>query len=259
MTFSGHPDSAGGALTGAIAAAFDWWREAGVDLDFADAARDWLEAPAPAATALPEASTPQSPGSPPPPAPVIELPKIGGEPATWPNALDQFAEWWLSEPSLDSGQVAGRVAPRGKAGAAIMVLVDHPEAEDSQILLSGPQGRLIESILGALGITPDEAYFAALLPRHMPLPDWPALEASGLGDLARHHLALAAPRRVISFGPHVSSLLGHDPAKSAEPFRQFYHVGANIPALAAPGLTTLMARPRGKAGLWRSLLEWQPG
>lgn len=139
----------------------------------------------------------------------------------------------------------------------MMVLVDQPEETDSQSLLSAEQGRLVTAILKALGIDPDQAYYASLLPRHTPMADWAALGEAGLGDLAQHHITLAAPKRLISFGPHVSSLLGHDRTKSAEPFRQFYHVGPSIPALAAPGLTTLLARPRGKAVLWQALLDWQ--
>lgn len=138
-----------------------------------------------------------------------------------------------------------------------MVLVDQPEPGDSQVLLAGEQGRMVNSILAALGIDPEQAYFASLLPRHTPMADWAALGEAGLGELALHHVGLAAPQRLISFGPHVSSLLGHDRTKSTEPFQQFYHVGANMPALAAPGLTTLMARPRGKAVLWQALLDWQ--
>jgi uracil-DNA glycosylase len=103
----------------------------------------------------------------------------------------------------------------------------------------------------------DLAYIASALPRHMPLPDWAALRAAKLDELLLHHIALAAPKRLIVFGPHVSSLLGHDPANSADPARHFYHVGAQIPALAAPGLESLMARPRGKAALWKALLDWQ--
>ncbi len=252
MTFSGQNPSIATDLSAAIAAALDWWREAGVDLDYDDAARDWLAGTAPAATAEP---TPQplvmAAKPPPPPAP-----KIGGDPGTWPADHAAFVQWWLSEPLLDNGQVFARIAPRGPCKAPIMVLVDHPEAGDSDRLLAGEEGRLLDAILRAIGIEPQAAYVASLLPRHMPLPDWDALAASGLGDLALHHVALAAPQRLITFGKHVSSLLGNDPAKSADPARHFYQVGAGVPALAAPALATLMARPRGKAGLWRALLEW---
>lgn len=239
-----------------IAAAIDWWREAGVDCDFDDAARDWLAGREPAATDLPQAAA-ATPAFAPPVPPPVEVPRIGGDPALWPQDLATFGEWWLAEPSLDGGQVHARVPPRGAKGADLMVLVDHPEAGDSQSLLSGEQGRLLSAILAALGLPPERIYLASALPRHMPLPDWAALRAAQLDELLLHHIGLAAPRRLIVFGPHVSSLLGHDPANSADPARQFYHVGAQIPALAAPGLDSLMARPRGKAALWRALLDWQ--
>ena len=236
-----------------IAAALDWWREAGVDHDYDPEPRDWLAPVAPAVTETPPpAPTAFTPPAPAPPAPKVDIERTG-----WPQDLAAFATWWVSEPTLDGGQISGRVAPRGPSGAAMMVLVDQPEEADSQSLLSAEQGRLVRAILAALQIDPEQTYFASLLPRHTPMADWAALGEAGLGEVALHHIALAAPKRLISFGPHVSSLLGHDRTKSAEPFQQFYHVGASIPALAAPGLTTLMARPRGKAVLWQALLEWQ--
>jgi len=235
-----------------IAAALQWWRDAGLEHDFADEPSDWLARPAPAVTEAPP---------PPPPVQVKVAPKplirLGGERESWPQDLAAFTAWWLAEPSLDNGQIAGRIAPRGPAEAALMVLVEHPESVDGERLLSGPQGRLLDGILSALGLAGEQVYIASLLPRHMPMPDWAALAEAGLGDLALHHLALAAPKRLISFGANVSSLLGHNPAKTAETLPQTYQVGAHVPALAAPGLDTLMARPRGKARLWQALLDWQ--
>lgn len=237
-------------------AALDWWREAGLDQDFLDSAQNWLhrdepeEAPTVAAAAQ-ERRTVAAPA----PAP---RPRIGGDSAGWPQDLEAFRAWWLTEPALDAGQVAGRVASRGPAGAELMVMVDQPDAEDRDTLLSGARGRLLEGILAALGLEPERVHVASLLPRHTPMPDWPALVEAAIGDLALHQVALAAPRRLIAFGPHVSSLLGHIPANSPLPLPQSFTVGAGIPALAAPGLETLLARPKGKAGLWQALLEWQP-
>lgn len=246
----------------AIAAAIAWWRDAGVDHDFADEARKWL-APQPSdvtesldsarASAAPDVYTPP----PPPPAPPRE--RLGGARESWPNGFEQFCEWWQSEPSLDSGQVAGRVPPRGSPRSEVMVLVDHPEAQDHDVLLSGPQGKLIQAILGALGIASEQTYLAAALPRHMPMPDWPALAEAGLGEVLAHHVALAQPRRVLVFGAHVSSLLGHDPAKTSGFLPNLGHEGANMPILVAPELSALAARPRGKARLWQALLDWQAG
>ena len=219
---------------------------------FADEAASWLAAPETKAEAAPPAYT-----LPPPPAP-LPRPLIGGDPALWPQDLAGFQAWWLTEPALDSGQLEGRVGPRGSAGAALMVLVDAPEPEDRELLLSGPRGKLLGAILAAIGTEPDQTYFASVLPRHMPHPDWDDLAQTGLSELTRHHVALAAPQRLICFGRHVSSLLGHDPAKSADIFTQITHSNGTVSALMAPGLEDLMGRPRVKARLWQALLDWQP-
>ena len=248
MSFSG-PSAASDAT--AIAAALQWWREAGVEHSYADDAACWLAAPEVKSAASPAAYVPPQPPAPPPRA------LIGGDPALWPQHLSTFQSWWLSEPALDAGQVEGRIGPRGDAGAAMMVLVDHPEAEDRERLLSGPLGKLLGAILAAIGIAPEQAYFASALPRHMPHPDWQDLVETGLAELTRHHIALAAPQRLIAFGSHVSSLLGHDPAKSADSFTQITHSHGVVSALMAPGLEDLMGRPRVKARLWQALLAWQ--
>lgn len=255
MTFSPQPPLSQPSLGDQIAAALDWWRDAGVDLDFEDTARDWLAGKAPAVTAAPEPQARSYTPPPPPPAPPAE--RIGGDSTGWPATFAAFAPWWLSEPSLDGGQVFGRIAPRGPQDAELMVLVEQPESVDADSLLSGEQGKLLARILAAIEIDPAQVYFASVLPRAMPLPDWPALANAGLGELTRHHAALARPNRILSFGSHASSLLGHSPAKTNDPATQFYHVGGDIPALAARSLDQLLARPKGKASLWRDLLDWQ--
>ena len=252
MTFSGPNQRTSAPDAAALAAALQWWREAGVDYSFADSAASWLSVPeaqeksAPAAYTLPQ----------PPPPPPRAL--AAGAAARWPADLASFQTWWLTEPTLDAGQVAGRIAPRGATGAKLMVLIDHPEAEDQERLLSGPLGNLLGAMLAALEVPPDQAYFASVLPRHMPHPDWADLAETGLRELTRHHLALVAPQRLICFGRHVSALLGHDPAKNAESFAQITHGHGAVSALMAPGLEDLMGRPRVKARLWQALLAW-PG
>ncbi len=238
----------------AIAAVLDWWREAGVDHAFTDDPRIWLSDPA-----APELQPGERPAPPPPPAPrPAPTPVIQplGALDRLPASLPEFQDWWLTEPSLDGGHVAGRIAPRGVAGAALMVLVDHPEGEDRDVLLSGPQGRLLQAMFVAMGITAEDAYLAACLPRHMPLPDWAGLDAAGLGQIVRHHIALVRPQRLLVFGRHISPLLGHDPTKSAEPLREFAHEGVTTPLLIAPALASLAGRPRSKAGLWQAWLDW---
>lgn len=236
-------------ITAQIAGALDWWRDAGIDCDFTDDPRDWL-----AKETTPEEAlfTPPTTSAKP------ETPRIliGGPRESWPRDLEAFRAWWLSEPSLDHGQVSRRVPPRGTAGAQVMVLVAEPEDGDSDILLSGREGQLLSAILGALGISAEQAYVASALTRPTPLPDWSQLAAEGLGEVLRHHVGLVAPSRLLVLGNGVSSLLGHDPANKTTNLPLINHEGRTLPLLAAMDLAALLARPRAKAGLWQRLLEW---
>ena len=141
-----------------------------------------------------------------------------------------------------------------------MLLVEHPEQQDSDRLLSGPQGKLLSAMLKAMGIADEAVYFASALPRHTQMPDWAALQRGGLGAVLVHHIDLVAPKRLITFGRSVAALIsspiGHDPAKTAETSPQFNHEGTSVPLLAASGLDMLLGKPQGKARFWGRWLEW---
>ncbi len=239
-----------------IAAVLDWWRGAGVDAVFADEAKGWLAevveqtestAPSPPKTA-------QKPAPPPP-----ELPKIGGPLQHWPRDLAAFRNWWLAESSLDEGGLAPRIAPSGEADAELMVLVAMPEVDDRDRLLSGVGGALVESLLAAAGLAPEQVYRAAVLPRHTPLADWSALASQGLGDLLAHHVMLARPKRLLVLGRNILPLCGHDPAQGAQKLRCFNHEGGRVPALAEAGLERLLGNWQLRARLWKRWLDWTDG
>ena len=240
------------SLAEQLAAAQDWWREAGVDCAFADATTGWLKepmdepAPAPVQAPIPE---PLAPAAPP-------APKIGGDRENWPQTLEAFAEWWLTHPSLDTGGGRPRLAPRGAKGAKLMVLVPEPEPEDAEMLLSGPRGRLLASFLKAAGINESETYVAAALPRHTPAADWQGIVAQGFGAVTLHHLALARPQRLLAFGRDILPLLGHNPAQSPAALREINHHEGIIPVLAERSLDFLLARPAARSGFWQRWLDW---
>lgn len=244
------------ALTTAnrLQAAQDWWREAGVDLAFHDRPQRWLASDEPAAVAPREGHDLGSA-----PAPATPPPGIGGDRAAWPADLASFSSWWLDEPSLDAGGPFPRVAPRGEAGAAVMMLVPMPEQADSATLLSGVHGRLLASFAEAAGLDPASVYLAAGLPRHTPVPDWAQLRAAGLGEVLLHHLALVAPQRLIVFGSGILPLLGHDPAQAAPAVSELSIQGAQLPLLAAYAPERLLANARQRAALWRRWLDWTRG
>lgn len=233
-----------------LAGALDWWREAGVDVTFANEAHIWIS-PRTQAEDQPAAALDEALAAAPEPNRLI-----GGDRASWPQEHRAFADWWLAEPSLDPGPTDERVAPRGPMGAELLLLVEHPEREDRDRLLSGPEGALLDAFLRAAGIAHDAAYFASVLPRCTPLPDWAALKREGLGALVAHHLALARPKRVILFGATISSLLDHDPTQSDQILRILNHENQTVPVLVAPGLGSMLARPARKAALWGRWLDW---
>lgn len=246
--------------TAQLEAATAWWREAGVDCDFVEAPRDWLAAnakPAPIKITG-DASAPPSSRAAPPPPPAQPVYRIGGsDRSRWPATLADFADWWLTEPSLDPIPGAARVLPAGPHGAALMVLVGQPEADDRDTLLAGAQGRLLDAMLTAFGLSRAETYLASMLPRHTPVADWAGLAAAGLADVIAHHVALVAPQRLLVFGRGgISALVGHDPAQGAPPLSKFNHEGGSVPLSIAPALETLLERPALKAGLWTRWLEW---
>lgn len=248
-TMDSRPDL---SLAEQLAAAQEWWRDAGVDLAFVDAPQAWLSAPA----EEPPSAAPVLPVAKPPPPPE---PMIGGDPASWPQDLGSFAQWWLEEPTLDRGGTFPRVPPRGPQGARLAIIVPMPEEADTATLLSGPQGRMLAAMADALGIASEEVYFAAALPRHMPLPDWDSMGRSGLGKVLRHHLALAAPKRLLVLGRDILPLLQNDPAQSAPAANEIAIQADAFPVLASYQPARLLQRAQWRAGLWRRLLDWMDG
>lgn len=161
----------------------------------------------------------------------------------------------MSEPTLADGSVARRIAPRGVAGAELMIVVPEPEREDEAMLLSGPQGKLLEAMLKAFGLNADQVYFASALPRYLPGADWTAMAASGIGEVLARHVALVAPERLMVFGASVLPLLSHDPPQVPADLRIFNHDSVNVPMLACRSLAALLEQPRWKARIWQAWLE----
>lgn len=244
-----------------LAAAFDWWREAGVDCDFAEDATDWLSppedetaepSPRPAATPAAVARRPLAPQAEP-------TPKIDADRSAWPTELAAFREWWLVSDTLDRGGTFPRVAPLGPSRPALMIVVNQPEQEDSDRLLSGPEGALLHGFLRAAGVAPDAVYLASLLPRHDPAPDWPAIRAAGLGELLIHHIGLVIPERIVFLGRNIPPLLGHDMTQGPAILRGFNQQGRSIPAMGAGGLADMLRSAKRRERFWRCWVDWTYG
>ncbi|MBV7260042.1 hypothetical protein [Erythrobacter crassostreae] len=249
-----------------LAAAMEWWRDAGVDMDFTDDATVWLsdeDAAAPPANAptghangSDSKPTQHSEKAPEQIPDVARVDLIGDSP---PATLAEFHTFWLEASGLDAIGPRGRIAPRGTAGAETMVLVCDPEERDRDTLLSGQQGELLGRMFAAMGIAEDTAYFASALPRHTPMADTAAIAKGGMDAVTALHIQLVAPKRVIALGTNILPFLGHDRTQDFTSLREINHRSVNTPLLISEGLDAMMSMPRLKARFWRRWIEWSAG
>ncbi|WP_264424246.1 uracil-DNA glycosylase family protein [Novosphingobium sp. KCTC 2891] len=234
-----------------MGAALDWWRDAGVDCAFVDDPQDWLAASRPVVPPTPAQRKAMAEAE-----VVAAIPPIGADRAGWPSELAGFAAWWMAEPSLAPAG-ARRVPPAGPAEAELMVLVAMPEEEDSERLLSGRGGKMLDAMLAAMDLSRDRTYLTSVLPARIAVPDWADLASRRLGDVLAHHVALAQPRRLLVFGRSlVSTLLDNDSTHKRSDLRAFNHDGGSVPAISTYDLEALLAKPAFKASLWNRWLEW---
>ena len=229
--------------------ALEWWALAGVDADFSAEPHDWL-APAEPAPVRPVApprgkhertALDRALGS----GEATFSTAFGGPRDAWPARLDEFADFWTSEPSLGIG-AGRRIPPRGPANAQVMVFVAMPEEGDTDTLLGGREGRLLDAFLAATDCA-DDAYVASLLPCRSVSPDWTAFAENGGTSFARHHVLLAKPERLIVFGKAMTSALGLTPGDDTLD---------GVPVLIVPRLDRLLRQPRQRKALWDRWLDW---
>lgn len=246
-----------------LAAAMEWWREAGVDCDFTDDATVWLQTTPPADGNMAQAEEAQRAKS-----KLLErepeaaaskaaaTPRVNFFADNKPQTLEDFREFWLTAPGLDAIGPRGRVPPRGAKEADLMVLVVDPEESDRDTLLSGRHGALLDRILKATGASSGSVYFASALPRHTPMADTATLAMGGLDTVLEHHIALAAPRRILAFGAQLTPFIAENHSDTQTSLRSINYKAALPPVLAGEGLDSLIETPPLKARFWRRWMEW---
>lgn len=226
----------------AAASAAEWWRDAGVDMLVDETPRDWTAAPAVARRAAT--------------APAVAEPVAVALPAT----LAAFIDWRTGPDAPEAGWPGTPLAAAGDPQSAIMVLVDMPDREDGEAgtLLSGAAGRLFDRMLAAIGRTRSDIYLASLCTAR-PIAGRLSLESEArLTEIARHHVALAAPRRLLLLGNAPSrALSGADVARGRGGLHSInlaigqYSVTVETVASFHPRL--LLERPAEKARAWKDL------
>ncbi|MCD2324933.1 uracil-DNA glycosylase [Sphingomonas sp. IC-56] len=228
---------------GTLASALEWWRDAGVDMLVEEEPREWLTRAAPpleAATASPAVT-----------APVAEV---------LPDTLDAFLEWRLGDTAPEAGWMSPRFAPTGPADAEWVLLTDMPEPEDSDRLLGGAPGRLLDRMLAAVGLSRESVYVLGLAVGRPMTGRIPPEREARLIELAHHHLSLLKPRKLLLLGQAASRVVPETNGGSvSDSIRAVNQFGAKTMVVATFHPRFLLERPVAKSEAWKHLLLMSRG
>ena len=223
----------GDATRAAAASALGWWLDAGVDVAIGEAPRDWRR-------------------SAPAPAPSVAAPAVQAREA--PADLAAFRAWLEVEPGLPLDRPgARRVLPHGAEAAPLMLFADFPSAQESAEgrPLAGDSWVLAQRMLAAIGIVPDDAYLATLACFHSPGARLDGGELERCAAIARDHIRLARPERLLLFGDAPARALTGHPLAAA---RGKVHRIEGVRTVATFHPRWLLQRPSDKALAWTDLL-----
>ena len=216
----------------AAASTLDWWREAGVDTLVDDAPRDWLAKLTPVATSVPAVA----------------------DPAALPNVLADFLAWRAGNAAPEARWRGASIAASGPHDANLMVLVDCPDRDDSDCLLSGEAGKLFDRMLAAIGLKRDVVHVAAVCARRPLGGRMPAEVQAELHRLARHHVRLVAPERLLLMGDGAArALLDRQVGAARGSLHSINHERGESRTVATFHPRLLLERPAQKADAWRDL------
>jgi DNA polymerase len=215
--------------------ALTWWLDAGVDCALQEEARDWLK-PTPKRQLAAEAPTPSN----------VAHPSH--------ETLSELQGWLASSVHLPLASASRRrILPHGPQNASIMLLSDAPALEDYTAgqPIGGEAWVLAQRMLQAIGFTSDEAYSASLSPMHAPGSRLSEQDREHYADIARQHIRLVAPKRLLLFGDGPSlALLG----KRLVDARGHLHKIEGVRSVATFHPRHLIKRPLDKSLAWQDLL-----
>lgn len=209
-----------------------WWLEAGVDIAVGEAPRGWLRGA--------EAAAPVPAGQP--------------VPHEKPEDLSAFQAWLATAGGLPMDRPGAiRVTPQGAEAAKVMLLSDLPARDDAAegASIGGEAWELTQRMLAAIGMKPDDAYVASLGCFHSPGTRIGREELEACGAIARDHIRLARPERLILFGDAPCRALLNEPLARA---RGRIHRIEGVRTIATFHPRWLLQRPSDKALAWRDLL-----
>jgi len=217
--------------------ALAWWLEAGVDVAVQEEPRDWLK-PAPPRSAAPTAE--------PAPQPNIAPPSH--------ETLAELQGWLASSMQLPLvSATARRVLPSGPENAAIMLLSEAPTMDDFAAgqPIGGEAWALTKRMLAAIKIPAEQAYSANLSCLHLPGTRMSPEEREACAEIARRHIQLAKPKRLLLFGDGPAQALLGKPLAQA---RGHVHKVEGVRTVVTFHPRSLVNQPSNKSLAWKDLL-----
>jgi DNA polymerase len=231
------------------ASALDWWHDAGVDVTVGDEGFAWLDTAARLAEARQTARNAPAPTTAPATAET-------GAPDMLPDDAATFATWRIGETVPEARWGGAAIAASGPADAGLMVFVDCPERDDRELLMEGDVGRLFDRMLAAIGRSRADTGLASVCVRRPTTGRVPRETEARLGEIARHHVALAAPERLLVMGDAASrAILAMNVADARGRFHALNHKDGKVTQVVASHHPRfLLDRPAAKAEAWKDLL-----
>jgi uracil-DNA glycosylase len=215
--------------------ALAWWLEAGVDVAVQEEPRDWLK-----------------PAAPKPQAQVSEPPPNVAQPTH--ETLAELQDWLASSAQLPlASSAARRIMPQGPENAAIMLLTEAPTLEDFAAgqPIGGESWELAKRMLAAIKISADEAYSASLSCFHVPGAKMSTADREACAEIARRHIQLAKPKRLLLLGDGPAQALLGKPLPQA---RGHVHKIEGVRTVATFHPRALINQPSNKSLAWKDLL-----
>lgn len=235
----GDLDSIGAEVTWAEARnALAWWLQAGVDVAVGDEPRDWLK-PAPSRTDKKIAAGPTPAGN-------VSQPDHA--------TLAELQTWLASSAQMPLASAdARRILPHGPEQPSVMLLSDSPALEDFAAgqPIGGDAWALAIRMLAAINIAAEQAYSASLSCFHAPGSRMSAADRAACAELARQHIRLVRPQRLLIFGDGPAQALLGKPLPRA---RGHVHKVEGVRTVVTFHPRQLINQPSNKSLAWKDLL-----
>ena len=216
--------------------ALAWWLDSGVDTLLQEEPRDWLKPAEPKARAKAAEA---------PPSNVVEPSH---------ETLAELQDWLSSSMQLPlASATAKRLLPHGPEDAAIMLLSDAHTVQDATAgqPIGGEAWELAKRMLAAIKIPADQAYSASLSCQHSPGVKMSPAEREACAEIARKHIRLAKPKRLLLLGDGPAQALLGKPLPQA---RGHVHKVEGVRTVATFHPRALINQPSNKSLAWKDLL-----